>query len=254
MEHIASLPEVTEMDYIMGHGVFCDTCTTLTTRGETFLWNLERVTKQSRAFDGQYMTLLSDSGDTNVDLYVIDTGIDITHTNFDGRASFGDNFTGKMAVLNGDGTSVAGYAMSRKFGVEKQGNAISVKALAGEQGIGNSRITMDAFQYVVDQVNWRGNNRRTVVNMSLGGGRSTVFNYFVNAIVSHLNTVVVVAAGNENRDACNVSPASAELAITVGAFTITDSRASFSNFGSCVDIFAPGQSIRSVTLNNRDQL
>ncbi|KNC84701.1 hypothetical protein SARC_03076 [Sphaeroforma arctica JP610] len=132
------------------------------------------------------------------------------------------------------------------YGTAKQANSISVKALAGPEGAGNSRITMDALIWVAKEVEANmGNGRQSVINMSLGGPRTNLLNSLVDTMVDQLGIHIIVAAGNDNLNACNFSPASAERVITVGASNGNDRRAEFSNFGSCVDIFAPGQNVLS---------
>eukprot|EP01134_Creolimax_fragrantissima_P003662 CFRG3662T1 len=251
---IANMPEVVEMEAITPQYAIRDQCQeqNLPPResGIQILWNLERISKRSyNNFNDRYKSPMAANSSTNVDLYIIDTGIDITHENFNGRVELGFDVTGEEGILSGHGTNVAGLAIARTYGVSKQSNAISVKALTGIGGIGSSRFTMDALQLVVDQIMSKDDGRQNVINMSLGGPKSKILNNFVNSIVTQFGVHIVVAAGNENRDACTRSPASAELAITVGASTSTDTRASFSNFGSCVDIFAPGQNILTIAPN-----
>eukprot|EP01134_Creolimax_fragrantissima_P003667 CFRG3667T1 len=251
---IANMPEVVEMEAITPQYAIRDQCQeqNLPPResGIQILWNLERISKRSyNNFNDRYKSPMAANSSTNVDLYIIDTGIDITHENFNGRVELGFDVTGEEGILSGHGTNVAGLAIARTYGVSKQSNAISVKALTGISGIGSSRFTMDALQLVVDQIMSKDDGRQNVINMSLGGPKSKILNNFVNSIVTQFGVHIVVAAGNENRDACTRSPASAELAITVGASTSTDTRASFSNFGSCVDIFAPGQNILTIAPN-----
>jgi subtilisin family serine protease len=138
--------------------------------------------------------------------------------------------------------SVLGTVGGTKYGIAKNANLIAVKVL-NSQGSGSWGGIIAGIDWVVAQANLAGSNR-AVINMSLGGGFTSALNDAVNNAVA-AGVVVAVAGGNENQDACRVSPASAANAITVGATATNDARASYSNFGSCIDIFAPGSSIIS---------
>jgi cerevisin len=203
------------------------------------------------------------SGGEGVDVYVIDTGININHVEFEGRASWG-----KTIPLddvdddnNGHGTHCAGTIASRKYGVAKSANVIAVKVL-GSNGSGSMSDVIAGVAFAAEaaaekdsaataeyKATGERKHKGSVANMSLGGGKSRALDDAVNAAVdSGLN--FAVAAGNDNRDACSFSPAGAEKAVTVGASTIADERAYFSNFGSCVDVFAPGLNIMSTWIGS----
>ncbi|MFC6663413.1 S8 family peptidase [Deinococcus multiflagellatus] len=178
---------------------------------------------------------------SGVRAYIIDTGIRTSHTQFGGRAVWGTNTTGdgNNTDCQGHGTHVAGTVGSATYGVAKGVTLIAVKVL-NCQGSGS-------YSGIIAGINWSLNNKGSapaVANMSLGGGFSQSVNSAVNN-ASAQNLVMVVAAGNSNANACNYSPASAASAITVGSTTNTDARSSFSNYGSCVDLFAPGSGITS---------
>ncbi|KNC79521.1 hypothetical protein SARC_08089 [Sphaeroforma arctica JP610] len=246
LEEYGRMPEILSMEPIKPSYRMADQCDSQMLPSDGLVWNLEHVSKRTRAaFNGTYLfgrALAND--DPMIDLYIIDTGVDTTNVDFGGRAVFGADVTGEAALTSPHGTNSAGLAGSTSYGTSKQARIISVKALAGADGLGNTRLTMDARQYVVDDVQRNRNarsGRQTVANMSLGGPRSVTLNRMVNAMVNALNIHVVVSAGNENLDACEASPASAALAITVGATDVSDQRAGFSNFGACVDLFAPGE-------------
>ena len=201
-------------------------------------WGLDRVDQTDLPLDGSYTYNTTAS---NVRTYIVDTGVLASHNDFGGRVISG--FTsindGRGSNdCNGHGTHVAGTVAGSTWGVAKQALIVPVRVL-GCNGSGTN-------SGVIAGMDWIAANRvlPAVANMSLGGGASTTTD---NAVANMRNAgvTVVVAAGNENQNACNVSPARAAAAITVGSTTSSDSRSSFSNFGSCVDIFAPGSSITS---------
>lgn len=199
-------------------------------------WGLDRIDQANLPLNGTYSYTSTGSG---VRAYIIDTGIRTSHNDFGGRASFGVNYAGgSNSDCNGHGTHVAGTVGGTTWGVAKAVRLIAVKVL----NCSGSGTTTG----VVSGINWVAANaiKPAVANMSLGGGASTSID---NAVQNAINAGItfVVAAGNSNANACNYSPARAANAITVGATTSTDARASYSNYGTCVDIFAPGSSIRS---------
>ncbi|GGS27781.1 S8 family peptidase [Deinococcus knuensis] len=214
---------------------------TATQSGAT--WGLDRIDQTSLPLNGTYTYDTTASG---VRAYIIDTGINTAHTSFGGRAVWGTNTTGdgNNSDCQGHGTHVAGTVGSATWGVAKGAQLIAVKVLDCSGSGTNAGV--------IAGVNWAVSNKGTskaVANMSLGGGFSQAVNDAVNSAAAQ-NLVMVVAAGNENQNACNVSPASAASAITVGSTTSTDARSSFSNYGSCVDIFAPGSSITSTWIGS----
>jgi subtilisin family serine protease len=206
-------------------------------------WGLDRIDERNLPLSG---TFTYPNTAPDVHAYIIDTGIRTTHTQFGGRASFGANFAGgSNSDCHGHGTHVAGTVGGTTYGVAKEVLLVAVKVL-NCQGSGSTSS-------VVNGINWVTNNaiEPAVANMSLGGGVSTSIDNAVNNSVAS-GVTYVVAAGNNNANACNFSPARAASAITVGATGSNDARASFSNFGSCVDIFAPGVGVLSAwrTSNN----
>jgi subtilisin family serine protease len=179
-------------------------------------------------------------------VYVIDTGIRLTHSEFTGRMSNGYDAVmvgGNANDCNGHGTHVAATVGGTTFGVADKVTLHPVRVLDCNGSGSNSGV--------VAGVDWVRANRilPAVANMSLGGGVSSALD---TAVTNAINAGVTfaLAAGNENVDACNTSPARVAAAITVGATTNTDARASFSNFGTCLDIFAPGQNITSAWLTS----
>ncbi len=199
-------------------------------------WGLDRIDQRNRPLSGTYTYNWTGSG---VRVYVIDTGIRTTHTQFGGRASnVFDAFGGSGADCNGHGTHVSGTVGGSTYGVAKSALLRGVRVLDCS-GSGST-------SGVIAGVNWVTQNHinPAVANMSLGGGASSALDSAVNSL-SNSGVPIAVAAGNSNVDACGTSPARAVNAITTGSTTSTDARSSFSNFGTCLDIFAPGSSILS---------
>jgi len=210
------------------------------------VWGLDRISEVQIDLDGQYHY---EKDGTGVVAYIIDTGILTTHTEFTGRATWGANFVndGRNTDCNGHGTHVAGTVGGTLYGVAKKVTLVAVKVL-GCTGSGTNAGVISGIQWAASNRN----GRPGVANMSLGGGKSQATNDAVAAAVKS-GLTFAVAAGNENQDACNVSPASEPLAITVGATTVSDqgqdsqfdSRSSFSNYGKCVKLLGPGSLIKS---------
>ncbi|WP_127501377.1 S8 family peptidase [Actinoplanes solisilvae] len=199
-------------------------------------WGIDRIDQRARPLSTTYTYPVTAS---NVTAYIIDTGIRYTHNDFGGRAVAGYDAVGTGAVdCNGHGTHVAGTVGGTTYGVAKAVRLVGVRVL----NCSGSGTTAG----VIAGVNWVGNQtaRPAVANMSLGGGASSSLDNAVNTAISR-GITFALAAGNSTANACNSSPARVPAAITVGATTSTDARASYSNYGSCLDIFAPGSSITS---------
>lgn len=201
-------------------------------------WGLDRVDQVDRPLS---LTYAFNYTGTGVTAFVIDTGIRADHEEFTGRVLPGFNAiadSNGTNDCNGHGTHVAGTIGGTTWGVAKAVQLVPVRVLdcAGSGSLSG----------VVAGVDWAAgtNLRPAVANLSLGSSKSTAVNAAVaGAVVKGIT--MVVAAGNSNANACNYSPASEPTAITVGATTSSDARASYSNYGSCVDIFAPGSAITS---------
>lgn len=213
-------------------------------------WGLDRVDQPTLPLDGDYR--YPDSAGNDVTVYVIDTGLRSSHLEFSGRVIAGRNFVGSGGFLfgggsvdaadtndcNGHGTHVAGTAAGSTYGVAKQASIAPVRVLDCN-GSGSNSAVIAGIDWVA------GNHRKpAVANMSLGGGNSDALDNAVRNAVD-AGVTMVVAAGNDNANACNGSPNRVAEAVTVGATTNTDQRSSFSNYGACVDLFAPGSDITS---------
>ncbi|CAG8734368.1 1365_t:CDS:2, partial [Racocetra persica] len=194
-----------------------------------------------------------------ITVYIIDTGININHTDFEGRASWGATIPENDEDVdgNGHGTHVAGTVSGKRYGVAKKAKVVAVKVLrsngSGTMSDVIKGVEFAAEAHLKEQENARKSGRRfkgSGANMSLGGGRSKALDMAVDGAVN-VGLHFAVAAGNDNRDACEYSPAASELSITVGASTIEDERAWFSNHGSCVDVFGPGKDVQSAWIGSR---
>jgi subtilisin family serine protease len=206
-------------------------------------WGLDRLDQRSAKLSRTYTQ--TDDG-SSVHAYVIDTGIRITHQEFGGRASYGYDFAGddrSAGDCNGHGTHVAGTIGGAHYGVAKKVQLVAVRVLDCEGG--------GYLSDVIDGVDWVTQNavKPAVANMSMGGEPSPALDYAVEESIAS-GVTYVVAAGNENGNAVWSSPADVSAAITVAATDSKDRRAPFSNYGSVVDIFAPGVDIKSSVQNS----
>jgi serine protease len=206
-------------------------------------WGLDRIDQRDRPLNGAYTYTTFAAG---VNVYVIDTGIRSTHAEFGGRVSSGFSSVGDANGTNdcnGHGTHVAGTIGGATYGVAKGVTLYPVRVL-NCSGSGST-------SGVIAGIDWVTNNHVSpaVANMSLGGGASTALDDAVrNSVASGVS--YAVAAGNSNANACNSSPSRVSQALTVGSSTNTDVRSSFSNFGTCVDLFAPGSNITSAWITS----
>ena len=207
-------------------------------------WGLDRIDQRQLPLNSRYM--YADSAGAGVTSYIIDTGADLDHPDFSGRMSSGiDTVDGDMVAedCHGHGTHVAGTVGGTNYGVAKKTDLVAVRVLncAGS----------GSFAGIIEGVEWVTQHAKkpAVANMSLGGGFNQAVNDAVEASVAAGITYAVAAGNDTGYDACNLSPASAPSAITVGATDINDNRAGFSNIGTCLDIFAPGVNIASAWLN-----
>ena len=224
------------VEYVQQNGIYSISAT----QSPTPSWGLDRIDQRNLPLNNSYTYPTTASG---VRAYVIDTGIRFSHNDFGGRAVTGfDAIDGGSADDgNGHGTHVSGTIGGTSFGVAKGVTLVGVRVL-NNAGSGTTAQVVAGIDWVTGD---HDPGERAVANMSLGGGIDTAIDSAVtNSIADGVS--YAVAAGNENgANACNRSPARVPNAITVGSTTTTDARSSFSNIGTCLDIFAPGSSITS---------
>lgn len=211
------------------------------------VWGLDRIDQRNLPLDRSFQYDYTGAG---VRVYIIDSGIRTSHSEFQGRASHGIDLVDNQLPAddcNGHGTHVAGTVGGRTYGVAKQAQLISVRVFGCSGG--------SPYSTIIAAVNWVTGQKQAnraipmVANMSLGGGAYTPMDTAVrNSIAA--GVTYVIAGMNENDAACNYSPARTAEALTVGATASDDWRAGFSNYGSCLDLFAPGVGVRSAWYRN----
>ncbi len=201
-------------------------------------WGLDRVDQRDSALNGSYVY---DATGAGVHAYVIDSGVLTTHSEFAGRIGNGASYIGDgfgVTDCNGHGTHVAGTIAGTTWGVAKSAIVHPVRVFGCSGG--------SAWSTIIAGIDWVAANRQlpAVANLSLGGGANASVNAAVDNLINS-SVTVVIAAGNNNADACAYSPASARRALTVGSIDSNSARSWFSNYGTCLDLFAPGGSITS---------
>ncbi|KAJ3118514.1 hypothetical protein HDU96_000930 [Phlyctochytrium bullatum] len=250
-EKLKTLPEV---DYVQP-----DTVVRILGAGATSdnsPWGIRRLAKPSLPLPIRYTA--NAAGGANVRVYILDSGINTAHPEFGGRAIFpGGTFTTTdktFTDMNGHGTHVAGTIGSTTYGVAKKATLVAVKVFESD-GTGELSNLIAAVNWVaLNAVYWRSVFKiNSVANLAVAGGASGAFDDAVAAAVNS-GLTFVVGAGNERQNACNISPSRTPSAITVAASDVSDRFASFSNFGSCVDIIAPGVGINSTWNDNSTRI
>jgi subtilisin family serine protease len=208
-------------------------------------WGLSRISQlYPGGVDNTRYTYDASAGNGTT-VYVLDSGIRTTHKEFGGRALWGANFiTGSPNTDEfGHGTHVAGIIGGKTYGVAKACRLYAIKVI-DKDGVGSMSGILQGLQWAVNHAKSRGITKKSIINASLGGPYTQIGNDAVKA-ATDLGITCVVAAGNEANDAANYSPASAPSAITVGSIDGASYRSIWSNYGTLVDIFAPGSDILS---------
>jgi serine protease len=210
-------------------------------------WGLSRISERDLKISNVYRQ--PNKRGVDVVAYIVDTGIYVDHEDFGGRASFGFKADNSWSNTdgNGHGTHVASTTGGTTYGVAKEVELVAVKVLS-DGGSGSTAGVIAGVDWVTGQA--KGKTKKVVANLSLGGGFSSALNAACNGAVDS-GIFMAVAAGNDNGNACSYSPASATKVTTVGATDIQDRRSTFSNWGSCVDVFAPGTSITAAWIGSR---
>ncbi|KAI8865864.1 subtilisin-like protein, partial [Ramicandelaber brevisporus] len=210
-------------------------------------WNLARLSSKTPLTPpGPWTYYFEDAAGEGVNVYIVDTGIRVTHTEFGGRAVWGANFAGDGQDTdgNGHGTHVAGVVGGVTYGVAKKVKLVAVKVLDAS-GSGSLSGVISGINWVAEQHSTgKGGAKGDVISLGLGGGLSSALNSAVAAALSS-GISVTTAAGNEAQNACNVSPGSTPGVINTVATDALDKVSSFANYGPCVTIAAPGMNIKS---------
>lgn len=239
-----SLTKLPEVAYIEQDTVV----TLLETQSHPPSWGLKRISSRDLPLPSNYT--YPDVAGEGVDAYIVDTGVTVSHKDFEGRAHVGKSFStdNNDRDGNGHGTHVSGTVAGSSYGVAKKANIVAVKVL-NSQGSGTNSDVISGIEWVATEAPKR--SKKAVANMSLGGGASRALDAALRAAIQ-AGVAFAVAAGNSAGDACKLSPARVKEALTVAASDNKDKLASFSERGPCVDIIAPGVDITSTWNNGKE--
>jgi subtilisin family serine protease len=206
-------------------------------------WHLSRIQSRKGNYDQSYGYKSTFMNETNI--YVVDTLVDVSHKEFAGRAFIGFTNVGNV-VRNAHGTHVAALAGGSTVGVNRYANIISV-AVLDDEGRGQYSSIIEGLEFISKSAP---SKKNVIVNMSIGGTKNDVFQRVVEALIKQ-KIIIVVAAGNSNVDACTQHPSGIKGVTTVGSINQNTMQSSFSNYGPCVDIMAPGEYIKSAAPGNQ---
>ncbi|PGH09501.1 hypothetical protein GX51_00606 [Blastomyces parvus] len=239
-EVVSQISNDGDVAYIEPDGIV--TISALETQPNAPSWGLPRVSSKSGSNGTDY--IYDSTAGEGVTAYIVDTGIEIDHSDFGGRATWGHNTADSDDTdCNGHGTHVAGTVAGTEYGIAKKSSLVAVKVLDCA-GSGSNSGVIEGMEWAVTDATSNGDPKKSVMNMSLGGSTSQATNDAAAAVVS-AGIFLAVAAGNEGADAGTSSPASEPTVCTVGASDSSDVMAEFSNHGELVDVFAPGVDIVS---------
>lgn len=262
MKHKATLSELYDIEEDVEVKIdYTNSDSTEDEESESVPWHLGRITKRKLPLSESYPYKKSGNCHKNEDLlidtYIVDTGIDVHHPQFGGRAVWSGNFAGdhKDTDCNSHGTHVAGLVGSMDYGVCTDANLYAVKVLDCQGSGALSGVIRGiewAFKKHLEKSKSEKRTVKSIINMSLGGGFSRALNMAAEACVKNDNHFyIVVAAGNENDDACDGSPSGAESMLTVMASDKNDNKAWFSNWGKCGNVYSPGVDVLSTVPNGK---
>jgi subtilisin family serine protease len=233
-DRLTEIMDRPDIEYIEPNQIF-----RINTQQTNAPWGIDRIDAR-KGTDGSYNYSSTGAG---VTAYILDTGVDSKHAEFSGRMKPGFSAVGGTPDdCHGHGTHVAGSVAGKTYGVAKAANIVPIRVLDCN-GSGSTSGILEGLNWMIANV-----KKPAVANMSLGGSKSQALDDGVKKAIA-AGITFAVAAGNESQDACKVSPANVPEAITVAASDNNDGKADFSNYGSCVDIFAPGVNITSAKLN-----
>ncbi|KAJ3093026.1 serine protease [Quaeritorhiza haematococci] len=213
--------------------------------GSNIPWNLKLISRNTTSY------VAPPREGEGVDIYVLDTGVNVNHPDFQGRAHYGKSFAdnGELNDFNGHGTHVSGIIGSQQYGVAKKANLIDVRVF-GVKEQSTSANVYQGLQWSINQA--RASGRPSIINMSLSAEGNDVLLRMGAEEAVKAGVYVVAAAGNNGADACGYSPAGTPNILTVGASTQNNTMAGFSNYGKCVDLLAPGVDIDSTWIGGEE--